>query len=68
MNEEKYRCPVTFKVFNENSHIVAIRTTGNVYDLSVRHIATLLHYVSLCCFSIYKHLYCTQIVSFQSRV
>lgn len=27
-----YQCPVLFKVFNENSHIVAIKTTGNVYS------------------------------------
>ncbi|XP_030856393.1 RING-type E3 ubiquitin-protein ligase PPIL2 [Strongylocentrotus purpuratus] len=27
----KYHCPVTFKVFNENTHIVAVKTTGNVY-------------------------------------
>ncbi|KFM78566.1 Peptidyl-prolyl cis-trans isomerase-like 2, partial [Stegodyphus mimosarum] len=27
-----YHCPVLFKVFNENSHIVAIRTTGNVFS------------------------------------
>nr|CAB3265066.1 peptidyl-prolyl cis-trans isomerase-like 2 [Phallusia mammillata] len=27
----KYHCPVLFKVFNENTHIVAIATTGNVY-------------------------------------
>lgn len=27
----KYHCPTTFKVFNENTHIVAIRTTGNVF-------------------------------------
>ncbi|KAM7541013.1 hypothetical protein Aperf_G00000021067 [Anoplocephala perfoliata] len=27
----KYHCPITFKVFNQNSHIVAIKTTGNVY-------------------------------------
>ena len=32
----KYHCPVTFKVFNENSHIVAIRVTGNVYAYEVR--------------------------------
>jgi peptidyl-prolyl cis-trans isomerase-like protein 2 len=25
-------CPVTFKVFNDHSHIVAIKTTGNVYS------------------------------------
>ncbi|KAK3085164.1 hypothetical protein FSP39_025276 [Pinctada imbricata] len=28
----KYHCPVTFKIFNENTHIVAIRQTGNVYS------------------------------------
>lgn len=27
----KYHCPVTFKVFNENTRITAIGTTGNVY-------------------------------------
>ncbi|VDK38660.1 unnamed protein product [Taenia asiatica] len=27
----KYHCPITFKVFNQNTHIVAIRNTGNVY-------------------------------------
>ncbi len=25
-------CPITFKVFNEHSHIVAIKQTGNVYS------------------------------------
>eukprot|EP00039_Didymoeca_costata_P009638 m.127945 g.127945 ORF g.127945 m.127945 type:complete len:515 (-) comp14554_c0_seq7:653-2197(-) len=29
----KYHCPVTFKVFNENTHIVAVATTGNVYAM-----------------------------------
>ncbi|KAL3856896.1 hypothetical protein ACJMK2_011602 [Sinanodonta woodiana] len=29
--EGKYHCPVTFKVFNENTHIVAIKPTGNVF-------------------------------------
>jgi len=28
----KYHCPITFKEFNENSHIVAIRASGNVYS------------------------------------
>jgi len=28
----KYHCPVMFNVFNKNSHIVAIKTTGNVYS------------------------------------
>uniref|UniRef100_H2ZH27 RING-type E3 ubiquitin-protein ligase PPIL2 n=1 Tax=Ciona savignyi TaxID=51511 RepID=H2ZH27_CIOSA len=28
----KYHCPVLFKVFNENTHIVAIATTGNVFS------------------------------------
>ena len=27
-----YHCPVLFKVFNQNSHIVAIKTTGNVFS------------------------------------
>ncbi|XP_013411955.2 peptidyl-prolyl cis-trans isomerase-like 2 [Lingula anatina] len=31
-SEDKYHCPVTFKVFNENSHIVAIKPTGNVFS------------------------------------
>lgn len=28
----QWHCPVTFKVFNNNTHIVAVRTTGNVYE------------------------------------
>jgi len=31
-SKEQYHCPVTYKVFNENSHIVAIKTTGNVFS------------------------------------
>ncbi|ESO03990.1 hypothetical protein HELRODRAFT_185601 [Helobdella robusta] len=30
-SSDQFHCPVTFKVFNENTHIVAIRTTGNVF-------------------------------------
>ncbi|CAH2074542.1 unnamed protein product, partial [Iphiclides podalirius] len=30
--EDQYHCPVLFKLFTKNSHIVAIRTTGNVYS------------------------------------
>lgn len=30
--EDKYHCPVLFKTFNENSHIVAIMKTGNVFS------------------------------------
>lgn len=30
-NEDKYHCPVTYKVFTPNSHIVAIKPTGNVF-------------------------------------
>lgn len=30
-SDGKYHCPVTYKVFNENTHIVAVKTTGNVY-------------------------------------
>lgn len=29
--EGKYHCPVMYKVFNDSSYIVAIKTTGNVY-------------------------------------
>ncbi|KAK8798703.1 hypothetical protein WA158_007787 [Blastocystis sp. Blastoise] len=31
-SENKYHCPVTYKVFNSNTTIVAIRTSGNVYS------------------------------------
>ncbi|GAB1608219.1 RING-type E3 ubiquitin-protein ligase PPIL2-like [Argonauta hians] len=31
-SSDKYHCPVTFKVFNENTQIVAIATSGNVYS------------------------------------
>lgn len=31
-SEDKFHCPITFKLFNENSHIVAIKTTGNVFS------------------------------------
>ena len=31
----KFHCPVLFKVFNENSHIVAVRPTGNVFSFEV---------------------------------
>nr|XP_027204347.1 RING-type E3 ubiquitin-protein ligase PPIL2-like [Dermatophagoides pteronyssinus] len=30
--ENRHHCPVLFKVFNENTHIVAIKTTGNVFS------------------------------------
>mmetsp|Transcript_1198 Transcript_1198/g.1951 ORF Transcript_1198/g.1951 Transcript_1198/m.1951 type:complete len:562 (+) Transcript_1198:133-1818(+) len=30
-SEGLWHCPVLFKVFNNNTHIVAIRTTGNVF-------------------------------------
>lgn len=29
--EGKYHCPVTFKIFNDNTHIIAIKPSGNVY-------------------------------------
>jgi len=29
--DKEYACPVLNKVFNDNTHIVAIKTTGNVY-------------------------------------
>mmetsp|Transcript_22695 Transcript_22695/g.37513 ORF Transcript_22695/g.37513 Transcript_22695/m.37513 type:complete len:558 (+) Transcript_22695:118-1791(+) len=30
--EGKYHCPVLFKIFNHHTHIVAIKTSGNVYS------------------------------------
>ncbi|VDP41500.1 unnamed protein product, partial [Soboliphyme baturini] len=30
--EGDYHCPVTYRVFTNNSHVIAIRTTGNVYS------------------------------------
>lgn len=29
--QNQYHCPITYKVFNNNSHVVAIKTSGNVY-------------------------------------
>ena len=29
---DKYHCPVMFNIFNKNSHIVAVKTTGNVFS------------------------------------
>lgn len=34
-SDGKFHCPVTFKVFNENTHIVAVKVTGNVYAYEV---------------------------------
>lgn len=31
-SKEEFHCPITYKVFNENSHIVAISKTGNVFS------------------------------------
>jgi len=39
----KYHCPVLFTVFTNNSHIVAIKTTGNVFAYEV---GSLLHFMS----------------------
>ncbi|XP_066586836.1 RING-type E3 ubiquitin-protein ligase PPIL2 [Prorops nasuta] len=30
--DDKYHCPVLFKLFSKHSHIVAIKTTGNVFS------------------------------------
>lgn len=30
--KDQFHCPITYKVFNENSHIVAIAKTGNVFS------------------------------------
>ncbi|KAJ3178364.1 Peptidyl-prolyl cis-trans isomerase cyp8 [Geranomyces variabilis] len=29
---DEYHCPITFKVFTENTHIVAVKPSGNVYS------------------------------------
>lgn len=29
----EFCCPSTYKLFNEHTHIVAVRTTGNVYSM-----------------------------------
>jgi len=31
-SEDRYHCPVTFKIFNENTHIVAVKISGNVFS------------------------------------
>lgn len=31
-SDGNYHCPIMYKTFNENSHIVAIKTTGNVFS------------------------------------
>jgi peptidyl-prolyl cis-trans isomerase-like protein 2 len=30
-NMDEYQCPITFKTFTDSTHIVAIKTSGNVY-------------------------------------
>ena len=36
--EGQYHCPVLFKVFSKHSHIVAVKTTGNVFSHEVCNI------------------------------
>jgi peptidyl-prolyl cis-trans isomerase-like protein 2 len=36
-DEGTFQCPVTFKDFTNNSEIVAIRTSGNVFSKQVRN-------------------------------
>lgn len=33
--EGEFHCPVLFKSFSNSSHIVAVRTTGNVFSYEV---------------------------------
>lgn len=33
--EDEYQCPVLFKLFTKYSHIVAVKTTGNVFSYEV---------------------------------
>jgi peptidyl-prolyl cis-trans isomerase-like protein 2 len=39
-NKGEYHCPVTFKVFTDYTHIVAVRTSGHVYAMEVRAYAS----------------------------
>ncbi|VDQ02276.1 unnamed protein product [Trichobilharzia regenti] len=39
-SDGKFHCPVTFKVFNANTHIVAIKPTGNVYSNNLLDLLT----------------------------
>lgn len=32
-DKNQYICPITFKIFTEHTHIVAIKTSGNVYEM-----------------------------------
>ncbi len=47
--EEKYHCPVLYKQFTANSHIVCIRTTGNIFSYEVFHSIISLHFSLLNC-------------------
>lgn len=31
-SKEQYHCPITYKIFNDHTHIVAISKTGNVFS------------------------------------
>jgi len=35
-SEGSYHCPVLYKPFTNNSHIVALKNTGNVFSYEVR--------------------------------
>lgn len=34
-SDGQYHCPVLFKIFSKHSHIVAVKTTGNVFSHEV---------------------------------
>ena len=38
----EYCCPSTYKLFNEHTHIVTIRATGNVYSMAAVQVVRLL--------------------------
>lgn len=46
-SDGEYMCPVLNKVFTEHTHIVAIRTTGNVYCWEVGVLAIDSHVLSI---------------------
>jgi len=41
--EDEYHCPVLYKVFNANTHIVAVRNTGNVFCYDVCWLCLMVH-------------------------
>ena len=62
--EGQYHCPILFKVFSIHSHIVAIKTTGNVLSYEVKSsfyseiLAALLNFILNFKFKFYPQFLC----------